>query len=97
MNFSAAVTSTLNRKTKYSTVKVMKQAIIILGFLYLIKISQASEYEDALKTGIIFHKDSQILLAEKFINAEFLVPFPKYSFTIQDNVTQLLSVLSTKW
>ena len=75
----------------------MIEATTLIVLVFLANTSYASEYEDALKTGIIFHKDSQILLAEKFINAEFLVPFPSYNFTIQDNVTQLLSILSTKW
>ena len=59
--------------------------------------SNASDYEDALKTGIVVHKHGQIILAEKFMNAEFLVQFPKYRFTIQRIVTQLLSILSAKW
>ena len=75
----------------------MIKATILFVIVFLANNSNASDYEDALKTGIVFHKDSQILLAEKFINAEFFVPFPKYRFTIQDNVTQLLSILSTKW
>ena len=32
--------------------------------------------EEALAQGIIFHKEGEILITEKFINAEFLVLFP---------------------
>ena len=35
-----------------------------------------TKYE-ALTKGILFHKESQTLLAEKFFNVEFLVPFPQ--------------------
>ena len=33
--------------------------------------------EEALAQGIIFHEEKKILITEKFINAEFLVPFPR--------------------
>ena len=53
--------------------------------------------EEALAKGIIFHKEGKILSTEKFINAEFLVPFPRYNFTILWQVETLLFDLSKKW
>ena len=51
--------------------------------------------EEAL-TGLIFHKEGKILITEKFINAEFLVPFPRYNLTVRQVDTILLE-LSKKW
>ena len=62
----------------------MIKATILFVIVFLDNNSNASDYEDSLKTGIVFHKDSRITLAEKLINAEFFVPFPKYRSTIQD-------------
>ena len=56
----------------------------------------SSEYE-ALTRGILFHKESQILLAEKFVNVQFLVPFPKYNFTMQKQVETMLAKLAEMW
>ena len=53
--------------------------------------------EAALDKGIIFHKEGKILISEKFINLEFLVPFPRYNFTIRQQVETLLNELSKKW
>ena len=52
--------------------------------------------EAALDKGIIFHKEGKILITEKFINVEFLVPFPRYNFTIRQQVETLLNELSKK-
>ena len=53
--------------------------------------------EAALDKGIIFNKEGKILITEKFINVEFLVPFPRYNFTIRQQVETLLNELSKKW
>ena len=52
--------------------------------------------EEELAQGKIFHKEGKILITEKFINAEFLVPVPRYNFTIRPQVENLLHELSTK-
>ena len=49
------------------------------------------------ETGIIFHKESKIILAEKFVNVQFLVPFPKCNFTMKRTMRNYLSKLSEKW
>ena len=53
--------------------------------------------EEALAQDLNFYKEGKILTTEKFINAEFLVPFPRYNFTIRHQVETLLLELSTKW
>ena len=53
--------------------------------------------EEALAQAIIFHKEGKIIITEKFINAEFLVPFPRNNFTIRQQVETLLLELSKKW
>ena len=53
--------------------------------------------EEALAQGTIFHKEGKILITEKFINAEFLVPFRRYNFTIRQQVETLLLELLKKW
>ena len=59
--------------------------------------SASSETPDYLSDGIIFHKETKILLAEKFVNVEFLIPFPNYNFTQKDAITTLLQKLSNMW
>ena len=50
-----------------------------------------------LKKGIIFHEDKRILLAEKFVNIQFLLPFPQFNVQFQKELTHLTSVLETLW
>ena len=50
-----------------------------------------------LKKGIIFHEDKKILLAEKFINVQFLLPFPKLDIYIKEDIATLTSVLDQLW
>ena len=57
---------------------------------------ETTEY-DALNKGILFHKESKILLAEKFVNVQFLVPFPKYNFTMKTQVEDMLAKLAEMW
>ena len=46
---------------------------------------------------ILFNEQTKILLAEKFINVQFLVPFPKYNLTILDDYTILSKKLNSYW
>ena len=52
---------------------------------------------DYLSKGVIFHKETKIHLAEKFVNVEFLIPFPKYNFTEKEAITKILTKLSEMW
>ena len=55
------------------------------------------EFDDVLRKGIMFNEESRILLAEKFIPVQFLVPFPKYNFSMKTELTELLKNLNNKW
>ena len=70
--------------------------VVILVFLGL-TFETTINIEEAVTQGIIFHKDGKILITEKFINVEFLVPFPRYNSTIRQQVVTLLNGLATIW
>ena len=48
-----------------------------------------------LKKGIIFNEDKKILLAENFVNVQFLSPFSMFDVQIQKDLTHLTTVLDT--
>ena len=50
-----------------------------------------------LKKGIIFHEDKKILLAEKFINIQFLLPFPQFDIFIKDELRNITNTLHSMW
>ena len=52
---------------------------------------------ELLEKGILFHERSKILLAEKFIRVEFLVPFPSYNFDLKPDIEILIENLSNMW
>ena len=54
-------------------------------------------YDDVLQKGILFNEESKILLAEKFVPVQFLVPFPKYNFSVKPELKALLRNLNEKW
>ena len=50
-----------------------------------------------LEKGIIFNEISKILLAEKFIMADFFVPFPTLNFTVYHALNDTLQQLNALW
>ena len=75
---------------------------LICSFLLLFLFSEIYNKEtpnkyEALTKGIIFHKEPQILLAEKFVNVEFLLPFPQYDFVMKQQIEDMLAKLATMW
>ena len=56
-----------------------------------------TEQVDYLSRGVIFNEETRILLAEKFINVEFLLPFPTYNFTSRDEIQKMLEKLKKMW
>ena len=54
-------------------------------------------YDDVLQKGILFNEESKILLAERFVPVQFLVPFPKYNFSVKPELKALLRNLNEKW
>ena len=55
------------------------------------------DYDDVLKKGILFTEESKIVIAEKFIPVQFLVPFPSYNFTLKTEIKDMLAQLNEMW
>ena len=72
--------------------------IITSNLIYLtLHLTASDPYAEVLASGIMFHEVSKILLAEKFVNIEFLVPFPKYTFEVKAQIEQRLQTLADMW
>ena len=82
----------------FLTMKTIICSFLSLFFLVseIINTETPTKYE-ALTKGILFHKESQILLAEKFVNDDFLVPFPQYDFVMKQQIEDMLEKLATMW
>ena len=50
-----------------------------------------------LANGIIFNHVTKILLAEKFINVDFLVPFPKFEMNVSAELSAYINKLAPLW
>ena len=50
-----------------------------------------------LENGVIFNLVTKILLAEKFINVDFLVPFPKFELEIRAELGAYIEKLGKLW
>ena len=55
------------------------------------------KYDDILEKGIIFNEETKILLAEKFVPVQFLIPFPSFNFSMKSDIEKLLHNLNQKW
>ena len=71
--------------------------VINLELLFGASFETPINTEEGLTQAIIFHKDGKILITDKFINVEFLILFPRYNFTVRQQVETLLTGLTTKW
>ena len=60
-------------------------------------IEAASNPDDLIEEGILFNEVSKILLTEKFIRVEFLVPFPTHEFTMKPDIEKIFQQLSLMW
>ena len=65
--------------------------------LFTSNIHSTTAHDEVLEKGILFHEHSKILLAEKFINVQFFIPFPNYTFSLRSEITQHLYNLSKLW
>ena len=61
--FKVSIDSTFKKRKKISPIK-------ILLFLFTVV---ATDDKDSLERGVFLHEKTKILLAEKFVNAQFLV------------------------
>ena len=53
--------------------------------------------DDLLANGVLFNEDTKILLAEKFINVEFFVPFPTFNLSLHPSFYNVTKDLSKFW
>ena len=60
-------------------------------------IEAATNPDDLIEKGILFNEISKILLTEKFLRVEFLVPFPIYEYTMTPDIETMLQNLSLMW
>ena len=79
----------------------MVRSKVLLIFCILIEATYSSEvidkFDSVLRKGIFFNEEPKILLAEKFVPVQFLVPFPTYNFTLKPELTNLLKNLTDRW
>ena len=61
------------------------------------KVEENKENAESLSKGVIFHKNSKILLTEKFVPVEFRIPFPSFNFTVKTDLEKLLKDLKNMW
>ena len=69
----------------------------MLSLILFIHIAQANSRQGSLDKGIFFYEETKILLAEKFINVQFLVPFPRFEMTLISSVDQIAQSLQNMW
>ena len=72
---------------------------ILILFIFISDTSCLFEkdFNEYLSKGILFHENAEILLAEKFVNVEFLIPFRRYNFTAKEAIEKTLQKLSNIW
>ena len=72
--------------------------MVLLPYLSLIVTGTiSSSYCEYQNNGIVFVYQQKLLLAEKFINLQFLVPLQKLNETIDEQIKHLTTTLSTPW
>ena len=57
----------------------------------------ASNPDDLIEKWILFNEVSEILLTQKNVRAELLVPFPNYEFTMKPDLEKMIHQLSLMW
>ena len=54
-------------------------------------------HDELLENGLLFHERGKILLAEKFVPVEFMIPFPTYDFALKHEIERTLDRLDSMW
>ena len=65
--------------------------------LLLLFIAVTADDKGSLERGVFFHEETKILLAEKFVNAQFLVPYPKFDIQITESLDKVAKELQNMW
>ena len=81
------------RKMKFATLML----IIILFCIHSAESAKERNFDDVLEKAIIFNEETKILLAEKFVPVQFMVPFPSYNFSLKPELNTLLRHLNDMW
>ena len=71
--------------------------ILLLPPITMNSFYQKDDYDDFLEKGIIFNEETKVLLAEKFVPVQFLIPFPSFNFSMKSDVEKMLSKLQAMW
>ena len=76
-----------------------EQAIACFLLYLLTNIQTASSNQPAVATkdGVLFNLHQKILLTEKFVKTEILVPYPVYNKTVESKLTNLTRELASMW
>ena len=76
-----------------------EQAIACFLLYLLTNIQTASSNQPAVATkgGVLFNLHQKILLTEKFVKTEILVPYPVYNKTVESKLTNLTRELESMW
>ena len=64
---------------------------------FLLFILVATEDKGSLQRGVFFHEETKIFLAEKFINVQFRVPYPKFDIQLTESLHKVATELQTMW
>ena len=64
---------------------------------WLSNLEASNNPNEIQEKGVLFHKRSKSLLAEKFTKVKFLVPFPIYDFALKPDFVALLAKLASMW
>ena len=64
---------------------------------WLSNLEASNNPNEIQEKGVLFHERSKILLAEKFIKIEFLVPFPTYDFALKPDIVALMAKFASMW
>ena len=65
--------------------------------LLLLFIVVATDDKGSLERGVFFHEETKILFAEKFVNAHFLVPYPKFDIQLTESLDKVAKELQNMW
>ena len=57
----------------------------------------SNNHDELLEKGILFHERRKILLAEKFVPVEFMIPFPTYDFALKHEIERTIVRLGSMW
>ena len=64
---------------------------------FLIYTVVATDEKGRLERGAFFHGETIILLAEKFVNAQFLVPYAKFDIQLTENLDKIITEVQNMW